>query len=218
MVWHVRLPSVKQDLLPEVWEYDLQSASLEHVEPRRTVHWTRQHTGSIVIIAALCALGTAVFFSRGLLGEFEAYGYLGVLVLCMIASAVPWLPMPAAAMVFIMGAILNPWLVGLMVGIAEPVGEIGPYMAGYSGRVALQNRKLYKKLVAWMQRRGSLLLLCLSCVPNPAFMMVSVAAGALRYPLRKFLPVLFVGKTAKGLLVAFAGYWTLRLLLQFLLG
>lgn len=203
---------------PEVEANDLQQAGVEDVKRRARFRWTKQHTASIAIVVALCVFGTAIFFSRGLLDEFEAYGYLGIFALCMIASAVPGLPMPAAVMVFIGGAILNPLLVGLMVGIAEPIGELSPYMAGYSGRVAMQNRKNYKKLVGWMQRYGSLLILCLSCVPNPVFVLVSVAAGALRYPLKKFLPILFVGKTLKGLLVALAGYWTFRLLLQFLLG
>lgn len=192
--------------------------SEEGAKRRRWFGWTRQHTISLAIIVALVVFGVAIFFSAGLVGEAEAYGYLGVFLICAIASAVIIVPIPAIAVVFVMGAILNPWLVGLMVGLAEPWGELTAYMAGYSGRVALENRRFYVKLTEWMKRRGSVVLFLFACVPNWFFDIVGVAAGALRYPLWKYLLVLFFGKTAKGLLVAFAGYWTLRLLLQFLIG
>lgn len=192
--------------------------SEEGVKRRRWFGWTRQHTIILFIVVVLVVFGVAIFFTGGLLGEVEAYGYLGVFLISAIASAVIIVPIPAIAVVFVMGAILNPWLVGLMVGLAEPWGELTAYMAGYSGRVALENRKYYVKLMEWMKRRGSVVLFLFACIPNWFFDIVGVAAGALRYPLWKYLLVLFFGKTAKGLLVAFAGYWTLRLLLRFLIG
>ncbi len=193
-------------------------AGEEDAKRRRWLFWTRQHRVSAAIIVALVVFGLAIFFSRELVGNAEAYGYLGVFLISAIASAVIIIPIPAIAVVFVMGAILNPWLVGLMVGLAEPWGELTAYMAGYSGRLALENRKFYVKLKQWMERRGSIILFLFACIPNWFFDIVGVAAGALRYPLWKYLLVLFLGKTAKGLLVAFAGYWTLRLLLRFLLG
>jgi membrane protein YqaA with SNARE-associated domain len=185
---------------------------------RRWFGWTRQHTASIAIILVLLVFGVAIFFCAGLLGEVEAFSYLGVFLISVISSAVIIIPIPAFAVVFVMGAILNPWLVGLMVGLAEPWGELTAYMAGYSGRVALQNRKVYVKLTDWMKRRGSVVLFLFAAIPNWFFDIVGVAAGALRYPLWKYLLVLFFGKTIKGLIFAFAGYWTLRLVLQHLIG
>jgi len=91
-------------------------------------------------------------------------------------------------------------------------------MAGYSGRTSMENRRFYVKLKDWMKRRGSLVLFLFACVPNPTFDLAGAAAGALRYPFWKYLLMLFLGKTVKGLFIAFAGYWTMRLLLQFLIG
>ena len=201
-------------------ELDLNSATEEGARQARRFAWTRRHYVSLSIIAAIVVFSVAIYFSAALLSNVEAYGYLGVFLICVIASAVIIVPIPAIAVVFGMGAILNPWLVGLMVGLAEPIGELTAYMAGYSGRIAMENRKFYGRLMNWMRRRGSLVLFFFAAIPNPFYLtkLAGAAAGVLRYPLWKYLMILFLGKTAKGLLVAFAGYWTLRLLLRFLVG
>lgn len=199
-------------------ELDVSAATEEGTSQAKRFAWTRQHYVSLSIILAIVVFSVAIYFSGALLSEAEAYGYLGVFLICAIASAVLIVPIPAIAVVFGMGAILNPWLVGLMVGLAEPIGELTAYMAGYSGRIGMENRKSYARLMDWMRRRGSVVLFFFAAIPNPFFDLVGAAAGVLRYPLWKYLMVLFFGKTAKGLLVAFAGYWTLRLLLRFLIG
>ena len=199
-------------------ELDLNPATEEGARQAKRFAWTRKHYVSLSIVAAILLFSVAIYFAASLLSDIEAYGYLGVFLICVIASAVIIVPIPAIAVVFGMGAILNPWLVGLMVGLAEPIGELTAYMAGYSGRVAMENRKSYRRLMNWMRRRGSLVLFLFAAIPNPFYDLAGAAAGVLRYPLWKYLTVLFFAKTAKGLLVAFAGYWTLRLLLRFLIG
>jgi membrane protein YqaA with SNARE-associated domain len=199
-------------------ELDVSPATEEGTRQAKRFNWTRQHYVSLFTILAILGFSAAIYFSGALLSEAEAYGYLGVFLICVIASAVLIVPIPAIAVVFGMGAVLNPWLVGLMVGLAEPIGELTAYMAGRSGRIGMENRKPYVKLMDWMKRRGSAVLFFFAAIPNPFFDLAGVAAGVLRYPLWKYLMVLFFGKTVKGLLVAFAGYWTLRLLLRFLIG
>lgn len=199
-------------------EQDVSAATEEGTSQASRFAWTRKHYVSLSIILAIVVFSVAIYFSGALLSEAEAYGYLGVFLICAVASAVLIVPVPAIAVVFGMGAILNPWLVGLMVGLAEPIGELTAYMAGYSGRVGMENRKSYARLMDWMRRRGSVVLFFFAAIPNPFFDLAGAAAGVLRYPLWKYLMILFLGKTAKGLMVAFAGYWTLRLLLRFLVG
>jgi membrane protein YqaA with SNARE-associated domain len=199
-------------------EQDVSAATEEGTSQASRFAWTRKHYVSLSIILAIVVFSVAIYFSGALLSEAEAYGYLGVFLICAVASAVLIVPVPAIAVVFGMGAILNPWLVGLMVGLAEPIGELTAYMAGYSGRVGMENRKSYARLMDWMRRRGTVVLFFFAAIPNPFFDLAGAAAGVLRYPLWKYLMILFLGKTAKGLMVAFAGYWTLRLLLRFLVG
>ena len=180
--------------------------------------WTKQHWISLLIILGIAVVFVIVFFISKALGDAWLYGYFGIFLISLMASATLIIPIPALPVVFVMGAILNPLLVGLMVGLAEPIGELTGYMAGYSGKVTLQNRKFYPKLERWMQRRGPLILFGFSALPNPFTDFAGVAAGAIRYPIWKFLMWVLVGKMFKGMLVAFAGYWTLRLVVQSLIG
>ena len=199
-------------------EQDVSPNTAEGTKQVEKLSWTRRHYVLLSVISALIVFSVAIYFLSGLLGDVETYGYLGVFLISAMASAVIIIPIPAIAIVFGMGAVLNPWLVGLMAGLGEPIGELVAYMAGYSGRMAMENRGFYIRLSKWMERRGSLVLFLFSAIPNWFFDIVGVAAGALRYPLWKYILVVFLGKTVKGWMVAFAGYWTLRLLLQHFVG
>jgi len=67
-----------------------------------------------------------------------------------------------------------------------------------------------------MERKGSLTLFILSAVLNPFFYPAALAAGALRFGIRRYFLICWAGKTIKGLTVAYAGYWGLRGLLRIL--
>jgi len=189
----------------------------EELAPVVQQRWVRRHWVSLTTIVAIVVFSIAIYFSKGLTGDVEAYGYLGVFIIAILGAAVIIVPVPHLPFIFVMGAILNPWLVGLMAGLGEPIGEIPAYMAGFSGRSSMQNRKVYIKLRGWMQRRGTVVLFLFSAIPNFFFDIVGAVAGAMRYPFWKYMLVVFAGKTVKGLLVAFAGHWALRLLLNFLI-
>jgi len=199
-------------------EQEMSLNTAEGTNQVERLSWTRKHRLGLLAIVAFIIISIAIYFLSSLLGDVEAYGYLGVFLISVMASAVIIIPIPAIAVVFGMGAVLNPWLVGLMAGLGEPIGELTAYMAGYSGRAAMENKGFYIRLSNWMERRGTLVLFLFSAIPNWFFDIAGVAAGALRYPLWKYLLVVFLGKTLKGWLVAFAGYWTLRLLLQHFVG
>jgi hypothetical protein len=46
----------------------------------------------------------------------------------------------------------------------------------------------------------------MSVIPNPLFDIVGIAAGSIGYPLRIFVPVVFVAKSLKSTGIAFACY------------
>ncbi len=68
-----------------------------------------------------------------------------------------------------------------------------------------------------MCRRGWLLLFLLAFIPNPVFDLAGVTAGALRYPLERFLAAVLAGKILKFVGFAytcdFMGDWLGRFLL-----
>jgi hypothetical protein len=65
-----------------------------------------------------------------------------------------------------------------------------------------------------MERRGSVTLFILSAVLNPFFYPAGLAAGALKFGIRRYFIICWAGKTIKGLTVAYAGYWGLRALMR----
>jgi len=88
-------------------------------------------------------------------------------------------------------------------------------MTGYGGGTPLAKTRhgkaqaAYFRLMHWMERRGSLVLFGLSAVLNPFFYPAALAAGALRFGIRRYFLICWGGKTIKGITVAAAGYWGL---------
>ena len=136
--------------------------------------------------------------------DFDQVGYAGLGLTVLVASGGLVLPVPSLAAACGAGAFLNPLYVGLVAGSAGTVGELTGYFLGYSGRGVLAQNRLYIRMEGWMRRRGWLVLFLVSLVPNPIFDVVGIAAGALRYPVWRFLAVVWVGKLGKFLTFAYA--------------
>lgn len=164
--------------------------------------FTRSHALSLVLAVAITA---AIIAFRQELARFAAYGYLGIFVITLVGNATVILPVPGLVAVFAGGTALNPWLVGLVAGLAQPIGELTGYLAGYGGAGVVENRETYRRLRGWMQRHGFLTILVLAAIPNPVFDAAGIIAGALQMPVWKFLLACFLGKTAKSLAIAWLG-------------
>ena len=63
-----------------------------------------------------------------------------------------------------------------------------------------------------MERRGLLLIFLVSVIPNPFFDVVGIAAGGVRFPLRRFMLTVWVGKTLKSMMVAYSCFYGVTLL------
>ena len=75
----------------------------------------------------------------------------------------------------------------------------------------------YNRLADWIGGRGgSWVVFIVSAMVISPFYFAGLAAGSLRMGLIRFFLVSWAGKTIKGLIVAFAGYWGLRFLLQWI--
>lgn len=146
----------------------------------------------------------------------KPYGYVGLFVVTLISDATVLIPFPGLVVVFIAGGFLNPILIGLTSGLGSALGEMTGYLAGYGGRAVIENRAAYTKLEGWMKRNGTLTIFFLSAIPNPLFDMAGMMAGALRYPLWKFVLVCWAGKAIKFMLIAFAGTWSLDIVYRLL--
>ena len=172
---------------------------------------TRIKDRYLIGIAILLAAGVSVgaFFLQDYFFDsknLSSVGYLGVFVFTFLSAATIFLPSGGSAVVILAGAVLNPVFVGLLAGTAAALGELTGYAVGYEGGAFLERRaKLYAKAKRWMEKRGSITIFLLSVFPNPLFDAAGLAAGGIRFPLRKFLALTWLGKTIQALAGAFIG-------------
>ena len=159
---------------------------------------------ALALAGAVCISLLAIFlFSR--VGELRNMGYFGVFFISLISSATVFVPMPGFAVVFAMGAFLNPLLVGIAAGIGSGLGETTGYLAGFAGHDAVMRTKLFRQHKEGIEKYGPLAIFALAFVPNPVFDIAGVASGAIKMPLWKFLIATILGKTARYILLAYAG-------------
>lgn len=192
------------------------SRSKEQDEATRRPWHSRGLYLRLLAILVVIGITAAGFIFRDRVTDLQALGYLGAFLVSLVTSATLILPIPGIAIIFALGAFHDPILVGLAAGVGSTLGEMTGYMAGYSGQVLAEHTRAYQRLETWMKRRGSIVILVLSFVPNPLFDLAGAAAGVLRYPLWKFLLFCFLGKTPRNILVALAGAWALDDVLRFL--
>ncbi len=152
---------------------------------------------AVLIVAGLVFL----FHDKVSLGQV---GYAGLGLTVLLASGGLVLPVPSLATACGAGVLLNPVYVALVAGSAGALGELTGYFLGYSGQGIISNSRLYLRMEDWMRRGGWVVLFLIALVPNPLFDVVGIAAGALRYPVTRFLVVVWIAKVLKFLTLAYA--------------
>lgn len=185
------------------------------LESQATSFWTGKIFRFLVVAVVIC-ISIAIFVLRDKLAELEAVGYPSIFLVSLLGNATVVLPAPSLLLVFAMGSAFPPLLVGLVAGAGEALGELTGYGLGFGGQAVIENQKVYGRMVAWMQRRGGITVFLLSAIPNPFFDLAGIAAGMLRYPLRRFLLFCWLGKTLKTTMVAWAGSQSIAFIEQLL--
>jgi membrane protein YqaA with SNARE-associated domain len=187
-------------------------ASINSATTRRT----RTRFLRLLALLLVVAATVAGVLWRDRLGRFVAYGYPGIFLISLAANATVILPAPSLALVFALGGVLDPILVGLVAGLGEALGELTGYLAGYSGQAVIENREIYDRLHGWMRQYGWATIFLLSVFPSPFFDLAGIAAGALRFPIGYFLLSCWLGKTLKTIGFALVGAHSFFLLGRFL--
>jgi uncharacterized membrane protein YdjX (TVP38/TMEM64 family) len=187
------------------------SGPTEFEQQTKAVSTNKITIARIISLLVVVSISIYIFSIRDRASEFAIYGYPGIFLLSFMAYATVLLPAPGAALVFTMGAVLNPLGIGLAAGAGAALGEISGYMMGFSGQAVIERADIYERLSKWMRKNGSLAVLLLSAIPNPLFDLAGAAAGALKMPLKKFLFWCWIGETIKMTIFAYSGAFTLTL-------
>jgi uncharacterized membrane protein YdjX (TVP38/TMEM64 family) len=169
------------------------------------------------VLAVLAVIGITVYVYsiRDRVEDFAELGYFGAFLIMLIANATVILPAPGVAVIFAMGGVLNPLGVALAAGVGGTFGELTGYLAGYGGQSAVENTKIYNRILPWVQKYGAWVILVLSAFPNPFFDMAGIAAGIAKIPVWQFMLACWVGQTIKMALFAFAGAYSIDWIARF---
>ena len=168
-------------------------------------------------VAATILMAVAVVYYNEYLRELQHYGYLGAFIISILGGATVIVPVPMLAVVFALGGVMpHTWLVGASAALGELIGALTIYMTGHGAGKALMNSKhgriqsAYDRLLGLMERRGSLTLFAVASVVNPFFYPAALAAGVLRFGLKKYIFIVLAGKLIKCMTVVYAGYWGIK--------
>ncbi len=184
----------------------------------KSVVWS--YVLAIVGIILTILMILAIVYYGDKISELKQYGYVGAFIISILGGATVIIPVPMLAVVFALGgAMQDLWsvaLVGISAAMGELVGALTIYMTGHGAGRAISSSKhgrlqsAYERMLGLMERRGPLTLFIVASVVNPFFYPAALAAGALRFGLKKYIFIVLAGKIIKCMTVVYAGYFGLK--------
>ncbi|MCC6298612.1 MAG: VTT domain-containing protein [Anaerolineales bacterium] len=170
----------------------------------------------VVAFITAVAITLYIYSIRDRVKDFGELGYPGIFLIALLANATVLIPAPGAFVVYSMGAVFNPLLVGLFAGTGGAIGELSGYLAGFSGQAVIERTDIYERTKPWVDKYGGWAILFLSAIPNPFFDAAGIAAGIAKMPLKTFLFFVWIGQLIKMTMFALAGKYSLEWLARFL--
>ena len=184
----------------------------------------------LVLTIACCV--ALIYYWEGI-KYLRSYGYPFVFLIGFLGTFSLPNPFPYVIVVFTMGSVLNPALVGVAAGLGASIGGTLFYLLGHGGYRFLPKISLLSpaandapssrlsrwtsRILDWAQRRGLIAVFIMSTVLTPGFFApIAVAMGTLRFRRRWFFLMCWTGNTVKSLAIAYCGYFGLGVLLHWL--
>ena len=174
-------------------------------------------TNILRILALFAVVGVTLYIYsiRDRVEQFAGFGYPGIFLIALLANATILLPAPGVAVIYAMGAIFNPFGVGLAAGLGGTIGELSGYLAGFSGQAVVERMDIYNRIKPWVDKYGGWAILVLSAIPNPFFDVAGIAAGMAKMPLGSFILFSGIGQLIKMTAFALAGHYSISLISTF---
>ncbi|MCX8181836.1 MAG: VTT domain-containing protein [Candidatus Methanomethyliaceae archaeon] len=144
-----------------------------------------------------------------LLESLLEYGYLGTFTISILGNLVPFLPVPYLIPIFLLSHILEPFFVGITVGIGASLGKCVSYAIGRGGRAVLDEKKK-KELECFgnlLGKYGVIAVYLFSSLPLPDDIIV-MPFGIIKYNFKRFFVALLLGKLTLGMIVAYTAKYS----------
>lgn len=148
----------------------------------------------------------------------QAEGYAGLFLISLIGNATVIFPLPAALPVFVLGGVLNPFLVAIVASLGAALGEGVGYVLGFGAEKFINGKHipLLEKGKKWFQEgKGGLFIFLLAATPLPDDI-AGIAAGLFKYNIFKFELFVFLGKLVMNTVLAFGGYYGIHWIQRFI--
>ena len=169
----------------------------------------------LLVLTVSTGVTFGIYLIWDLLVAMGPWGYLGVFVSEMVSSAAILIPLPAHNYAMAMAITLDPYMLGLAVGIGAGLGEITGYLLGKAGKGVLTGGGWFTRFQSMAGKRFGLAILVFAFMPAPIDF-VGMLAGAAGYPAWRFIAIACLGKVMKITLLTVAGSYGLPLIIDFL--
>jgi membrane protein YqaA with SNARE-associated domain len=172
-------------IVQPIISYDFTTA-LPSIKRTRVSLRTLKFAATVVAtIGAQLLVMAVIFHYRGAFSELGAMAYPGIVLAEFGNSAMILLPTPWPAYTLAMSVILNPWLVGIIGGLAAATGEMVGYYLGCKGRSMVGEGRIYARMQSMTARYGDGAIFFFAVMPVP-FDIAGIWAGTVRYPIVRF--------------------------------
>ena len=141
------------------------------------------------------------------------FGYLGVFIISFIGSVSVVFPVPYTIVIYLLGAVLDPFFVAVSGGLGSALGEFSGYALGYYGRtvVSEKRRKKMDYMVKLFDHYGPVVIFFFALTPLPDDLLF-IPLGVMRYTFWKaFIPAL-LGKTLMTFILAYSGQQSITII------
>ncbi len=134
------------------------------------------------------------------------FGYLGVFLISLIGALSIIFPIPYTLVIYLLGSVLDPFLVAVSGGLGSALGEFSGYVLGYYGRAVLseERRRKMDYMMKIFLRYGFAAIFLFALTPLPDDLLF-IPLGIMRYRFVKaFIPAL-LGKMLMCFILAYSG-------------
>jgi len=141
------------------------------------------------------------------------YGYMGAFFISVLGNLNIFFPIPYALVIYTLGALLDPILLGIISGLGSAIGEFSSYFVGRGGRKLIDKRygERLDNVRLLIQRFGAITIFAFALLPLPDDL-VMIPLGMMKYSLKKAFIAMFAGKTLMNIILAYSGRYSISLI------